>query len=75
MNERQERFAQLVERFKLAAVSASSKDHVSDLTNDEAVAICFFSHIPYTVHPENGSMNFERCGLYKWNGKWIAIMH
>lgn len=60
-------------KFLEALKTAVQKDFVADLTEDEACAICLFCGVPW--HFENGRMVFDRCGLYKRNGKWTAVMY
>lgn len=64
----------LVQRFEDAARSAAQKEYVSELTEEEACAICMFAGVPYKIDFETGRMKFNPCGLYKRNGKWIAVL-
>ena len=62
----------LVRRFKSHAATAREKEYVSDLTEDEACAICFFAGVPYVF--DGGKMKFNPCGLMKRNGQWTAFL-
>ena len=64
-----------IKRFENAAKSAAAKDHAVDLTEEEACVICLFAGVPYRIDPETGMMKFQVCGLYKRDGKWIALLH
>lgn len=64
----------LVRRFEDAARSAASKEYVSELTEEEACAICMFADVPYDIDFEVGRMKFNPCGLYKHRGKWTAVL-
>jgi len=56
------------------AESAIHKENVTDLTPNEAAAICFFAGLPYTFN-ESGNITFQSVGLTKRDGKWIAATH
>lgn len=64
----------LVRRFEDAARSAASKEYVSELTEEEACAICIFAGVPYEIDMETGRMKFNPCGIYKRHGKWTAVL-
>ena len=64
----------LVRRFEDAARSAASKEYVSELTEEEACAICMFAGVPYEIDFETGRMKFTPCGLYKRQWKWTAVL-
>lgn len=64
----------LVRRFKDAARSAASKEYVSELTEEEACAICLFAGVRYEIDFETGRMTFNPCGLYKHHGEWTVIL-
>jgi hypothetical protein len=44
------------------------KEFISDLTSDEAAAICYFTGANGTW--VDGRLRFENCQLYKIDGKW-----
>jgi hypothetical protein len=48
--------------------TAVDKEFVSDLTPDEASAICYFTGANGTW--VDGKLRFENCQLYKRDGKW-----
>jgi hypothetical protein len=48
--------------------TAVEKEHTSELSEDEASAICMFSGCHGTW--VDGRLRFENCGLYKRNGEW-----
>ncbi len=64
----------LVRRFEDAYRSAASKEYVSELTEEEACAICMFAGVPYEIDFETGRVKFNPCGIYKRQGKWIAVL-
>jgi hypothetical protein len=48
--------------------SAVDKEFVSDLTEDETSAICYYTGAKGTW--VDGRLRFENCQLYKRDGKW-----
>jgi hypothetical protein len=64
-----------IKRFKNAARSAAAKEYASDLTKEEACAICLFAGVPYTISRDTGLLKFQPCGIYKREGKWTALLH
>ncbi len=48
--------------------TAVEKEFVSDLTSDEAAAICYFAGADGTWG--DGRLRFENCHIYKKDGKW-----
>jgi hypothetical protein len=63
----------LIRRFTQAAVSASKKEFMSELTEDEACAVCLFAGVPYELDIRNQKIKFEPCVLTKVGGKWKAL--
>lgn len=67
--------ATIIARFADAARSAAAKESVSELTQEEACAICLFAGVPYTVDVHTGKIKFAPCGLYKKNRTWTAVVY
>lgn len=63
----------LMTKFTAAMETAAKKNYVSELTSDEACAICMFAEIPYELDNLTGRITFRKCGLYKRDGKWVAV--
>jgi hypothetical protein len=54
-------------------ITSVDKEFVSDLTPDEASAICYFTGANGTW--VDGKLRFENCGLYKKDGKWGVMQY
>ena len=64
----------MVGRFVDAAKSAHEKNHISELTPDEAIAIAILGGASWEI--KDGKMiTTEPCGLYKLDGKWTVCLY
>jgi predicted molibdopterin-dependent oxidoreductase YjgC len=63
----------IVQRLVNSFQSAASKKHTSELTEEEASAVCMFSGVPYEIDLESGKMIFDPCRLDRDHGNWIAF--
>lgn len=64
----------IIESIRKNAISAIQKDHVSELTEEEKSAVCYYCGVPSRFDMETRKTIFEPCALAKIDGKWIAAM-
>lgn len=60
--------------FLQAGQSAHAKEYVSELTEEEVCALCFFAGVSYQIDPITNRMRFEPCGLVKVHGEWKVMV-